>query len=73
MDELVREIRNTHRQVTRDDIARLLASIAPAGDKRDEKIAAVRSFYDALGQSGVNRISEQSFHVAGTLSTYEAW
>lgn len=61
------EIVNKGEAITRADIARLLGSMAEAGQKRDEKQMMVRKLYEALGHSGTN---SQGFHVAEDLSDF---
>jgi hypothetical protein len=49
------------------DIAELLTSIGPPGEKRAEKEAAVRRLFDELGVRAVNN---QGHHLADSLSGY---
>lgn len=50
------------RQITRDDITKLLKSIGKPGDKQEEKIAAVKS---------LERKSRQGYDVSETLHSYK--
>lgn len=52
------------RQITRDDIEKLFSSIAPAGKKRDEKIAAVKA---------LNRKNRQGIDISETTYTYRSF
>lgn len=70
MDEVFSEIVNRGQTPTRPDIARLLASIAPPGEKRDEKLAAVSRLFEEVGASHTNL---QGHTMLGSLESYEAW
>ena len=60
LDELIAELK-AKKKITREDIENLLASIAPAGEKHQEKIDAVKQ----LGKPNF-----QGIGVETTLETY---
>lgn len=53
--------------VTMADIHKLLESIAPPGEKRDEKRAAVERLFR---EDGARRTNSQGFDVLDDLSSY---
>lgn len=54
METLIAELKESGRIPTREDIARLLASVGAPGEKRDEKKAAVRELFSQIGRSSNN-------------------
>lgn len=67
MEEVLNKLINKDGPLTRADIAELLAAVAPSGEKRDEKVAAVIRLYDESGHQGTQF---QGHHVSETLDGY---
>jgi hypothetical protein len=67
MNTIFEELVNKGQEPTREDIGKLLASIAEPRLERDEKQLIVRKLYEELGYSGQN---SQGFHHAEDLEDY---
>lgn len=65
MDVILERVRTNQNQVTRTDIAELMASIDVPGEKLDDKKQAVRELYENLALG-----TDETTRVLDTLRTY---
>ena len=70
MDTLFANLLDKGDEPTRADIAMVLLSIAPPGEKRDEKIATVKRLFE---EGGFRSTSSQGHDVWDHLESYTEW
>jgi len=67
MNDIIQRVLEGGNEPTRVDIADLLSSIAPPGEKLDEKTAAVETLYEVTGHRSTN---SQGHSVIGILDSF---
>jgi hypothetical protein len=70
MNEVVERVKASGNPPTRQDIHDVLADVAPPGEKRDEKVAAVFQLFKATGHRSTN---SQGYDVTFDLESYGAY
>lgn len=67
MNQVVERVKASGKPPTRQDIADVLAEVAPPGQERDQKVAAVTQLYKATGHRSTNN---QGYDVTFGLDSY---